>query len=499
MKTQEKTTKNELPLAKTRRQKEFWEKQQPVIRVAATDTYKRTMSASNEIFAENFTCYSVSARRALNEKGANGRLVMAGLEATLYPWFMNPIDPEEIKEASEFFKTKAQVKKFNDKVWNQINENGGFFPVDVYGLPGGQTFLAKDGKYVPHLSFEGPGTFVTHFEPHLEERHAEIIYATKARLFREAAGKQFAEFGLRSNKAINLHPNLMLALKVGGDFEFTSDDQSAMLFPEYFKDIGTIGHEYIMSFQKKGRTLEEAQDLAYETFVAANERSALLPDVIDTIRSGLPAIMRLIKKYEGSGKVIMPRFDSGNIVEQCLIWKRMTLDNGYKTTKMVVEDGFTPEKAREVKRAYAEAGYDPEEIIVGAGGYFQEGNLRDAISLVDKRGATMIDGVLESSLKFSDSPGKESIPGRLRIYERGRTIIVAQAGEKIDGKLISVPLVLNGRIVYNEDINVQARRAEETWNRYDKIEYSPWTQLIINERLAEKNAITERYALEAVK
>ena len=239
-------------------------------------------------------------------------------------------------------------------------------------------------------------------------------------------------------------------------------------------------------------SLEEAQERAFDDFVNVNQRSALLPDVINTIKSGLPAILRQLIKHKGSGKIIMPRFDSGDVPAQCLYWKRMTLDAGFKETQMVVEDGYNPTKGRETKRIYAAAGFNPKDIIVGAGGYFQEGCMRDAASLVDKRGATEHDEVLESSMKFSDSVGKSSIPGQIRIYERDRTLIVAQAGESIDGKLVSVKLVENGRIVYLENLDVQKQRADRTWDLYTNIEYSPLTQRLIDERTAEYKQIIAR-------
>ncbi len=477
-----------LPLAKTKDQKDLWGKFQPVNRVTATDTYKRTMSGSSTLFADKFSCYNLAARKPLKEEGANGRLIMAGLEKTLYPWFMNPITKQEVEKAKYFFMKKSSVKKFPEKAWQSVLDNEGFLPLDIYALPGGQTLLVKDGKYVPMISVEGTGALVTHLEPHLENIYNSIIQATKAKLFHEIVGEQFAEFGLRSDQNLNNHVSLMLALFIGGGFKQTSDDQAVFLFPEYFKDIGTVGHEFIMAYQRKGRTLEEAQILAYEDFVQANDRSALLPDVVHTIVSGLPAILKLILKYKGTNKVIMPRFDSGDVSAQCIEWKKMTLAAGIKETKMVVEDGYTPGKAKLTKELYAKAGFNPNDIIVGAGGYFQEGCSRDAISLAYKRSATMHEE-LESSLKFSDSPGKESIPGQVRIYGRGDTIIVAQAGEEINGDFLMVKVVENGRIIYDEDLHKQHQRALETWNKYTKIEYSPKTQELIAERTKEKEEL----------
>ncbi|MBI4918630.1 DUF5598 domain-containing protein [archaeon] len=477
-----------LPLAKTKDQRELWKKFQPVSRVASTDTYKRTMSGSSTLFANNFSCYNLAARKGLKEEGANGQLIMAGLEKTLYPWFMNSIKKSEVEKARKFFTKKASVKKFAEKAWQAVLDNDGYFPIDIYALLGGQTFLVKDGKHVPLMSVEGTGALVTHLEPHLENLYTSIIQATKARLFHDVVGEQFAEFGLRADQNINNHVPLMVSLFIGGGFKLTSDDQAVFLFPEYFKDIGTVGHEFIMAYQKKGRTLEVAQILAYEDFVQANDRSALLPDVVHTVASGLPAILKLVLKYKGTNKVIMPRFDSGDVPAQCIEWKKMTLLEGIKETKMVVEDGYNPTKAKLTKELYAKAGFNPEDIIVGAGGYFQESCSRDAISLAYKRSATMHEE-LESSLKFSDSPGKESIPGQVRIYGRGDTMIVAQAGEKINGEFLMIKVVENGRILYNEDLHKQHQRALETWNKYTKIEYSPKTLEIINARTREKEVL----------
>jgi len=105
---------------------------------------------------------------------------------------------------------------------------------------------------------------------------------------------------------------------------------------------------------------------------------------------------------------------------------------------------------------------------------------------------------LEASLKFSDSEGKRSIPGQIRIYARDNTIIVAQAGEEIDGEALMQKVVSNGRISYNEDWHVQADRADKTWNKYSNIEYSPLTQAMIDVRVNERNAILERLVGEGL-
>ncbi len=488
---------NKLSLAQTRNQIALWNKFQPVSRVAATDTYKRTMSGSGTIFSDNFACYNLAARRPLNEQGIGEfyteeithKYIMAGLEKLLYPWFMNPILKDEVEEAEEFFTTKSQVKTFPKRAWQKVLDNDGFLPIDIYGFPGGQTFLVKDKKYVPMMSVEGMGALVSHLEPHLAHIFPSLIRATKARLMREVTGPKFAEFGLRADEEINSHVPLMIDLYIGGGFGLTSDDQAVFLFPKYFKDIGTVGHEFIEAYQKKGLSLEEAQMAAFREFVKYNQRSALLPDTIHTLGSGIPAIIQIIKENEGKGKIIIPRFDSGDVNTQAAAWVRMALEEKVRNDGIVVEDGYTPEKALRTRQTYFSAGCNQDDVIVGAGGYFKSGAERDDASLAYKRSATMHDGVLEPNMKLSDDPGKNSIPGRIRVYEKDRTLIVAQTDEEIDGNPLYVQLVKNGRINYFEDLDVQRERANRTWRAYDRIEYSDATQRIIDMRVSERDQI----------
>ncbi|HLP79409.1 MAG TPA: hypothetical protein VK158_02140 [Acidobacteriota bacterium] len=482
-----------MPLAKTAEQQEFWEKFKPVNRTVMTDTYKRTMAGTSAVFADLQANYYLAARKPLNEPAANGRLIVAGLEKVLYPTFGTAITQAEVDRGAQYA-ANAVVKKFPQKAWDLTLANGGYMPLDIYALPGGQTILAKDGKHVPIMSVEGVGALVSHIEPTLTTLYKPMIHATKARLMRDVVDPQhFAEFGLRCEDG-NVHVPLLLALHVGGGFTKTSNDYARYLFPELFTDIGTVGHEFAMAYQTRDRTLLESQEVAYREFIKGNDVAALLPDVVDTLNVGLPLIQKLKQEFAGTAKIIFPRFDSGNVPTQCAIWKHMLETAGHKVDGMVVEDGYTPTKARETFNLYKQAGGNPLDIVVGAGGYFADGCTRDAISMAYKRSATLHPTGWETGIKFSDTPGKESIPGRVRVYEQGRKLIVAQADEKIDGTPLMIPVVLNGRYVYNEDLATQQARAQATWNKYDTVEYSPLTQQIMDQRLAEKEEVLAHFS-----
>ena len=108
-------------------------------------------------------------------------------------------------------------------------------------------------------------------------------------------------------------------------------------------------------------------------------------------------------------------------------------------------------------------------LFPGAGGYWWRLVHRDTVAAAFKRTATED----RPNIKFSNSPGKESLPGYLRVHGRGDAMLVADASEAIDGEPLFVKLAEQGRIVYRESFDEQADRADATWGRYKRVELSP--------------------------
>jgi hypothetical protein len=76
-------------------------------------------------------------------------------------------------------------------------------------------------------------------------------------------------------------------------------------------------------------------------------------------------------------------------------------------------------------------------------------------------------------MKFSNSPGKESLGGYLRVYGQDDVMVVADTSEPPQGEPLFVKLVEHGRIVYREGFPEQAARAERTWGKYKRWDKSP--------------------------
>src|SRR5262249_53567611 len=113
-------------------------------------------------------------------------------------------------------------------------------------------------------------------------------------------------------------------------------------------------------------------------------------------------------------------------------------------------------------------GQEPIMLFPGAGGYWWRLVHRDTLAAAFKRTATGD----HPNVKFSNSPGKESIGGYLRVCERGDTLVLADAAEESQGEPLFVKLVDQGRIVYHEAFEEQAARADRTWGRYSRWELS---------------------------
>jgi nicotinic acid phosphoribosyltransferase len=439
--------------------------------LGGTDTYKRTMWVAVPDIAVARAGYGLTMRKGLPEPGADNQLIMAGHEAMLAQWFHRPLRRADIELARRWFHDKAAVRAFPDDVWDAIlaSQPGEdiYLPVDVWGFPGGQTFLPG----LPCLFFEGMGGAVSYLEPAMCRYFAAILQATKARLMKLATPRD-AEFGLRAAPNEISNVVLLLARYVGGGGRLTSNDTAEFLYPELFQSIGTIGHEMMSAGQSFDRSLADAEYEMMDRFITAMGRASLLCDLVDAETVGLENALRVMRAHPETNEVGI-RVDSGDIAEQCVLYFRKMLAQGLSPRLIVFEDEVTPEVVLQVYDHFRQAtGQEPTMLFPGAGGYWWKLVHRDTVAAAFKRSATGE----HPNVKFSNSPGKESLGGYLRVYGRGDTLVVADTSEPAQGEPLFVRLVENGRVVYQEPFEQQAARADRTWGCYRRWELSPRVQ-----------------------
>jgi nicotinic acid phosphoribosyltransferase len=440
--------------------------------IGSTDTYKRTMWSAVPDIARESACYSLTMRKGLPEPGANNRLIMAGHEAMLAQWFHRPLQRSDIALARLWYAEHSSTKAFPAELWDAVLANRVghdiHLPIDIWGFPGGQTFLAG----VPCLVFEGMGGVISYLEPAMCRYFASVIQATKARLMREATPRD-AEFGLRAAPVELCNLILLLARFVGGagstgDPQLTSNDTAEFLYPEFFRSIGTIGHEMMCAAQSFDRPLAAAEYEMMDRYVTQMGSASLLCDLVDAESVGLENALRVIRSHPETNRVGI-RVDSGDIAAQCILYFQKIKQLGLEPRTIVFEDEVTPDAVKRVYELFrTQTGIEPTMLFPGAGGYWWKLVHRDTVSAAFKRTATGA----HPNVKFSNSPGKETLPGHIRVYARGDTMIVADRSEAIDGEPLLVKLVEQGGIVYSEGLKEQAARADRTWDRYVRWEPS---------------------------
>jgi len=433
----------------------------------STDTYKRTMWAAVPDIAVMHAGYALTMRKGLPEPGAGSQLIMAGHEAMLAQWFHRPLRRQDIELAGRWYAERSQVRAYPHALWQAVLDSQPgddiLLPIDVYGFTGGQTFLAG----MPCLVFEGMGGLVSYLEPAMCRYFAPVIQATKGRLMKLTTPRD-AEFGLRSapNELTNLV--LLLARYVGGRGQLTSNDTAEFLYPELFRSIGTIGHEMMCAAQSFDRPLGEAEYEMMDRFVRSMGQAALLCDLVDAETVGLENALRVMKAHPDN-KGIGIRVDSGDTARQCVLYYQRMKQEGILSRTIVFEDEVTPETVRHVYDVFRrETGEEPTMLFPGAGGYWWRLVHRDTVAAAFKRTATGT----HPNVKFSNSPGKESLGGYLRVFGRGDTLVIADASEAPAGEPLFVPLVRQGKIVYQESFEAQADRADRTWGQYQRWELS---------------------------
>src|SRR5438445_3929489 len=184
------------------------------------------------------------------------------------------------------------------------------------------------------------------------------------------------------------------------------------------------------------RSLAEAEYEMMDRFVSVHGQASLLSDLVDAESVGLENALRVMAAHPETSKVGI-RVDSGDLAEQCVLYHRKMQEAGLGQRTIVFEDDVTPDVVRKVYASFrAATGEEPTMLFPGAGGYWWRLVHRDTLSAAFKRTATED----RPNVKFSNSPGKESLGGYLRVYGRDDVLVIADATESPPGEPLFVQL-----------------------------------------------------------
>ncbi|MBU2567146.1 MAG: nicotinate phosphoribosyltransferase [Elusimicrobia bacterium] len=240
----------------------------------------------------------------------------------------------------------------------------------------------------------------------------QTLVATKTARIREAAkGRRIIEFGLRRAQGPDGAMSASRAAFIGGA-EATSNVMAAKTFN--IPPKGTMAHSWVMSF--------ESESDAFENFARLYpENTILLVDTYSTLKSGIPAAIKVFRKLKHRGiKNFGIRLDSGDL-EYISKQARAMLDSAnLREAKIVVSnelDEYTIEQLINKKSPIDSFGVGTN--LVTAKG---DSALTGVYKLVARKpGKRFV-----PCIKVSDNPGKTTNPGVknvLRIYGRDKFML----------------------------------------------------------------------------
>lgn len=451
-------------------------------RLTSSDTYNRTMdyllskipleeseggSPDNELtglprnLATTTSTYSLQLRRSPYEY-----LVSCGVEDLVEELTELRISRAEFEFAREHFK-HTNVPFFNEELWRWVvEENDGVLPIKISGVPEGTVTLPGE----PVLNITGPSEIVAYIEPYVHRVFYQTLVASKARAIVDLIGdpNRFIEVGKRGSLSEELHLAALKAMYVGGGMKLTSSDSGSALYDTI--DTGTIGHRYLQMFP----SVEEAFRHAIDNL----DLVVLLVDLVDSYE-GMDLAFRLKEENRHNDKRIWMRLDSGVILEQVRHYLTTAKEKGFldpDKDKVIVEGIESLDDIKAIEEMISEEfGEDVKQFVLyGAGGLL----VSDKTARSDASSGFKISEFLSlldefvSTNKFSNSPGKESYPGRpvLAVSESGERHIL-QESEVVDGSTpyssLFVTFFDNGVVPSDasEPLGEKAERAAEQYSR----------------------------------
>ena len=281
-----------------------------------------------------------------------------------------------------------------------------------------------------------------------------------------------AEFGLRAapNELSNIV--LLLARYVGGRGRLTSNDTAEFLYPELFRDSR---HHRPRDDVRRPVVRPLAGEAEYEMmdrFVTAMGRASLLCDLVDAETVGLENALRVMKAHPETDERRHPRRFRRHRRSSVSSTSSKMRDMGLTPRLIVFEDEVTPEVVQQGLRSFP-PGDRRRSRRCSFRGPAATGGGWSIATRWRRRSSARATGD-HPNVKFSNSPGKESLGGYLRVYGRDDTLIVADASEPPQGEPLFVKLVEQGpHCLSRESFDEQADRADRTWGRYKRCELSP--------------------------
>ena len=394
--------------------------------ILATDFYELTMSAGyfqynleNSIDDQNdISTFELFVRKLPRNRNY---LIFAGLEQVIH-YLQNARFNER---TIEYFRSREVFKNIDPKFFEEYLPNFKF-DLDVWSIPEGQFFFPNE----PIMRIEGPTIQAQLAETYiLNVITYQTVVASKASRIRNIAGNRIiVDFGTRRSHSPLAGVYAARASYIAG-FNGTSNCVADLELG--IKASGTMAHSWIQRFPTE---LE-----SFKTFYKIyGKNSILLIDTYD-IKNGALNACKTSKDIRGV------RIDSGDLVENSKIVRKILDENGLKSAIITLSSDLNEHKIKDLieKGAPADAFGVGTEMVTSR----DDPVVNSVYKLIQHNGIP----------KIKISEGKITYPGKKQVYrvydENGKFVkdILMLENETPPDKFepFLAPIMRKGELIYD--------------------------------------------------
>ena len=351
-----------------------------------TDFYELTMANGYfEADMKDDVAYFDMFFRRVPDDG--GYAIMAGLEQVIE--YMDNL--EFTDRDIEYLRSK---KFFSEEFLQYLKEFK--FECDVWAVPEGTPIF----PYEPIITVKGPAMQAQFVETMilLLVNHQSLIATKASRIVRAADGRPVMEFGTRRSHSTTAAIYGARASYIGG-----CAGTACTIADEEFGTpaLGTMAHSWVQMFPNEYEAFKKYTEI-YPT------NATLLVDTYNTLKSGVPAAIKVFKELDPPVKGI--RIDSGDIAYLTKKARKMLDDAGLQDCKIVISNSLDEYIISEV--LHEGACIDS----FGVGERLITSKSEPVFGGVYKLAALDVDGELIPKIKISENVEKITNPGFKDLY-----------------------------------------------------------------------------------
>ncbi|MFC7391980.1 nicotinate phosphoribosyltransferase [Scopulibacillus cellulosilyticus] len=246
----------------------------------------------------------------------------------------------------------------------------------------------------------------------------QTLIATKASRIKQVIGNQMAmEFGSRRAQEMDAAVWGARAAYIGG-FEATSNVRAGKMFG--IPVSGTHAHAMVQVYRD--------EYTAFHKYASCHKDCVFLVDTYDTLKSGVPAAIKVAQELGDKINFKGIRLDSGDLAYLSKKARKMLDDAGFKNTKIIASNDLDEQTIIHLKSQGAQIDiWGVGTKLITAYDQPALGAVYKLVSIENENG-DMVD-----TIKISANPEKVSTPGLKRVYR-----IINTKTDKSEGDYIAM-------------------------------------------------------------